>query len=43
MEPKFLTFNFANFVTINLMVLVLGALAMLAFRLYKGKGAQAAA
>lgn len=41
MEPRFLQFNFANFVTINLMVVVLCALVVLAMRLAKGKGATA--
>lgn len=35
MEAKYLTWNFANFVTVNLMVVVLGAILVLVMR-YSG-------
>lgn len=41
MEPRFLQFNFANFITINLMVVALGALVLLAVRV-SGRGGSAA-
>ena len=42
MEPKYLTWNFANFVTVNLMLCVLAALVVLLMR-WSGKGGGMAA
>jgi hypothetical protein len=42
MEPKYITWNFANFVTVNLMLAVLTALVILLLR-WSGKSGAAAA
>jgi len=42
MEPRYLTWNFANFVSVNLMVAVLTAIIVLALR-WNNKGPAAAA